>query len=104
MSRRRVLLPILVLALFAATSPSALAAYAPLWSQPVAGMAQLVPGDAGVTVVWAVADGASNALVAQRYDRAGEPLGAEPSVLVGGIAGLSDWLATSAGGNGVVVA
>jgi hypothetical protein len=103
-SRRRLLLPVLVLALFAASPPAALAAYAPLWSQPVAGAAQLVAGDAGVTVVWAVADGAGAALLAQRYDRAGEPLGAEPALLVGGIAGLSDWLATSGGGSGVVVA
>ncbi|MCX6364149.1 MAG: hypothetical protein NTW58_08285 [Actinobacteria bacterium] len=105
MSRRRLLLllPVVVLALFAASSPAVFAAYAPLWSQPVAGMAQLVPGDAGVTVVWAVADGASNALVAQRYDRAGEPLGAEPAVLVAGISGLSDWLATGGAAGGVIV-
>jgi len=104
MSRRWLLLPVLVLALVAASSPAALAAYGPLWSQPVAGAAQLVAGDAGVTVVWAVADGAGAALVARRYDRAGEQLGAGSSVLVGGIAGLSDWLATSDGKSGVVVA
>jgi len=104
MFTRRLLLPVLVLALFAASSPAALAAYGPLWSQPVAGAAQLVAGDAGVTVAWAVADGTGAALVARRYDRAGEPLGAEPSVLVGGIAGLNDWLVTSAGGTGVAVA
>ena len=36
-SRRRLLLllPVLVLALLAASSPAALAAYGPLWSQPV---------------------------------------------------------------------
>ena len=104
MSRRRLLLPVLVLALFAASSPAALAAYGPLWSQPVAGAARLVTGDSGATVVWALADGAGAALVARRYDPAGEPLGAEPTVLVGGIAGLSDWLATGGGGGDVVVA
>ena len=78
MSRRWLLLPAIVLALFAACSPAALAAYGPLWSQPVAGAAQMVAGDTGVTVVWAVADGAGAALVAQRFDGAGEPLGAEP--------------------------
>ena len=103
MSRRRLLLPVFVLALFAASPPAALAAYGPLWSQPVAGAAQLVAGDSGVTVVWALADGAGSALVAQRYDPAGEPLGAEPTVLVGGITGLSDWLATDDGAGGVVV-
>jgi len=104
MSKRWVLLTAAVFALFVARSPAALAAYAPLWSQPVAGAAQLVAGDAGVTVVSAVADDTGAALVSQRYDRAGEPLGAEPAVLVSGIAGLSDWLATSDGGSGVVVA
>jgi hypothetical protein len=104
MSRRRLLLPVLVLALFAASPPAAFAAYGPLWSQPVAAEAQLVADDAGVTIVWAVADGARAALVAQRYDRAGEPLGAEPHVLVNGITGLSDWLATGGGAGDVVVA
>ena len=64
MSRRRLLLLsslVLVLALLAASSPAALAAYGPLWSQPVNGAARLVAGDAGVTVVWAVADGARHA-------------------------------------------
>jgi len=103
MSRRRLLLPVFVLALFAASPPAALAAYGPLWSQPVDGAARLVAGDSGVTVVWALADGAGSALVAQRYDPAGEPLGAEPTVLVGGITGLSDWLATDDGAGGVVV-
>ena len=104
MSRRRLLLllPALVLALFAASSPAALAAYGPLWSQPVTAAAQLVAGDAGVTVVWAVSDGAGAALVAQRYDRAGEPLGAAPAVLEDGITGLSDWLATGDGAGGVI--
>ena len=74
----------------------------PLWSQPVTAAAQLVAGDAGVTVVWAVADGAGAALVAQRYDRAGEPLGAAPAVLADGIDGLSDWLATGDGAGGVI--
>ncbi len=104
MSRRRLLLllPGIVLALFAASSPAALAAYGPLWSQPVTAAAQLVASDAGVTVVWAVADGAGAALVAQRYDRAGEPLGAVPAVLADGIDGLSDWLATGDGAGGVI--
>ena len=92
------------LALFAASSPAALAAYGPLWSQPVTAAAQLVASDAGVTVVWAVADGAGAALVAQRYDRAGEPLGAVPAVLADGIDGLSDWLATGDGAGGVIAA
>ncbi|GEM_PF-1095468 len=104
MSRRRLLLPALVVALFAASCPAALAAYGPLWSQPVAGAAQLVAGDSGVTVVFAVTDGAGSALVAQRYDRAGEPLAAEPTVLVGGISALSDWLATGGGAGDIVVA
>ena len=104
MSRRRLLLPVLVLALLAASPSAALAAYGPLWSQPVVAAAQLVAGDSGVTVVWALADGAGSALVAQRYDPAGEPLGAEPIVLVGGITGLSDWLATGDGTGDVVVA
>jgi hypothetical protein len=104
MSRRRLLLPVAILVLFAALPPAALAAYAPLWSQPVAGAAQLVAGDSGATVVWAVADGAGATLLAQRYDRAGDPFGATPSVLVSAVAGLSDWLATGDGGNGVVVA
>ncbi|MEI6451209.1 MAG: hypothetical protein WCP98_14880 [Actinomycetes bacterium] len=104
MSRRRLLLPVFVLALFAASSPAALAAYGPLWSQPVTAAARLVAGDSGATVVWALADGTGSALVAQGYDPAGEPLGAEPTVLVGGISGLSDWLATSDGGSGVIVA
>ncbi len=104
MSRRRLLLllPVLVLALCAASSPVALADYAPLWSQPVTSAAQIVAGDAGVTVVWAAADGAGAALVAQRYDRAGEPLGAAPAVLTDGIDGLSDWLATGDGDGGVI--
>ncbi len=104
MSRHLLLLPVIVLALFAASSPAALADYGTLWSQPVTAAARLVAGDAGATVVWAVADGAGSALVAQRYDRGGEPLGATPVTLVNGIAGLSDWLATSDGGSGVVVA
>jgi len=106
MFRRRLLLllAVLVLALFAASSPAALAAYGPLWSQPVTAATQLVAGDSGATVVWAVADGASAALVAQRYDRDGEPLGAAPIGLVDGITGLSDWLATGDGAGGVVVA
>ena len=103
MSKRRLFLPVLVLALFAASSPVALAAYGPLWSQPVAGAAQLVADDTGVTVLWAVADGAGAALVAQRYDRSGAPLGAGPTVLVGGITGLTDWLAAGDGAGGVVV-
>jgi hypothetical protein len=104
MSGRRLLLPFLVLLLGAASPPAALAAYGPLWSQPVAGAAQLVADDAGVTVVWAVADGAGATLLAQRYSRAGEPLGAEPAALVSGVSGLSDWLAASDGGGGVIVA
>jgi hypothetical protein len=103
MSRRLLLLPVLVLALFAANAPAAFASYGPLWSQPVAGAAQLVAADAGVTVVWAVADGAGAALVARSYDRSGEPLGSGPHVLVGGISGLSDWLATGGGDSGVIV-
>ena len=105
MSRRRLLLllPVIVLALFTAGSPEALAAYGPLWSQPVTAAAQLVSCDADVTVVWAVSDGAGTALVAQRYDRAGEPLGAEPSVLVDGISGLSDWLLCGGAAGDVIV-
>jgi hypothetical protein len=107
MSRRLLLRPVLVLvlglALLAASSPVALAAYGPLWSQPVTAAAQLVAGQTGVTVVWAVADGAQTTLIAQRYDRAGEPLGTAPAVLVGGIPDLSDWLATGDGADGVVM-
>jgi hypothetical protein len=103
MSRRLFLLPVLVLALLAASAPAAFAAYGPLWSQAVSGAAQLVTDDSGVTVAWAVADGAGAALVARRYDRGGEPLGAEPHVLVNGIAGLSDWLATGDAAGDVVV-
>jgi hypothetical protein len=104
MSGRRLLLPVLVLLLGAASPPAALAAYTPLWSQPVAAAAQLAADDAGVTVVWAVAGEAGATLLAQRYDRAGEPAGAGPAVLVGGVFGLSDWLAVSGGGGGVIVA
>jgi hypothetical protein len=103
MSRRLFLLPVVALALFAASAPAAFAAYGPLWSQAVSGAAQLVADDSGLTVVWGVADGAGAALVARRYDRAGEPLGAEPHVLVNGITGLSDWLATGDGAGDVVV-
>ena len=42
--------------------------------------------------------------MAQRYDGAGEPLGDTPTVLVGGISGLSDWFAAGDGADGVVVA
>jgi hypothetical protein len=103
MPRRLLLLLGLALASMAGGSPAALAAYAPLWSQPVAGAAQLVAGDAGATVVWAVGDGPAAALLARRYEPSGEPLEAEPTVLVSGIVGLSDWLATSDDGSGVVV-
>ena len=104
MSKRWLLLPLLVVALLAASFSAALAAYGPLWSQPVSSAARLVAGETGATVVWAAADGAGAALMAQRYDGAGEPLGAAPTVLVGGISGLGDWFAAGDGADGVVVA
>ena len=103
MSKRWLLLPLLIVALLAASSSAALAAYGPLWSQPVSSAARLVAGESGATVVWATADGAGATLMAQRYDSAGEPVGDAPAVLVGGISGLSDWFAAGDGADGVVV-
>ena len=103
MSKRWLLLPLLIIALLAVSSPSALAAYGPLWSQPVSSAARLVAGESGATAVWATADGAGAALVAQRYDSAGEPIGDAPTVLVDSINGLSDWFAVADGADGVVV-
>jgi hypothetical protein len=80
----------------------AAAGFTPLWSQPVAGE-RLVVGD-GATMVWAAQSGAGQALLARHYDGAGRPLGDGPVVLVDGIAGLSDWVATTDGGSGVLLA
>jgi hypothetical protein len=104
MSSRRLLVLVFGLVVFAASPAIARADHGPLWSQPAAEAAQLVADDYGATVVWAAADGAGATLVARRFDPAGEPLDPVPAVLVDGIVGLSDWLATTDGDGGVIVA
>lgn len=97
------LLCLALLALTYAATP-ALAAYGPLWSQPVDGAARLVTDNDGVAVVWAAAEGGgTSALLAMRYSRAGDPLAASPQTLVSGIAGLGGWVAGGDGSRNVTV-
>ena len=104
MVRRRLLLPCLVLLVFAFSAAPALASYGPLWSQPVDGAARLATGTNGATVVWAAAEGGgTSALLAMRYSRAGVPLAASAQTLVSGIADLGGWAATGAGSRDVIV-
>jgi hypothetical protein len=93
MVRRWLLMACLVLLALACLSSPALAAYGPLWSQPVDGAARLVSGGDGTTAVWAAAEGGgTSALLAMRYSRAGDPLAATPQTLVSGIADLGGWV------------
>ncbi len=102
MCRRSLAITVFVILTLACAAAPALA-FDPMWSQDVAGDAQLATGTRGPIVAWEVAgDGGTTSLQAAQHPREGGAAVATRTV-VPAVAGLTDWYVTGDGSQNVTV-